>query len=101
MSSQPVRYHLGKFPPKEIDWPRLIPLIGPASAGLARYFAFFFFFVAFFFTRSPPSGQFSRRASACMLVRDPEHCQAENAGYGGRQRCLGPRYGIGALSAYN
>ena len=32
-----VRYHLGKFPPKELDWPKLIPLIGPASAGLARY----------------------------------------------------------------
>lgn len=33
----PVHYHLGKFPPKELDWPKLIPLIGPASAGLARY----------------------------------------------------------------
>lgn len=33
----PVQYHLGKFPPLEIDWPRLIPLIGPANAGLARY----------------------------------------------------------------
>lgn len=33
----PVKYHLGKFPPKELDWPRLIPLIGPANAGLARY----------------------------------------------------------------
>ncbi len=33
----PVRYHLGKFPPKEIDWAKLIPLIGPANAGLARY----------------------------------------------------------------
>ncbi|MGD1979464.1 MAG: Fic/DOC family N-terminal domain-containing protein [Akkermansiaceae bacterium] len=32
-----VRYHLGKFPPPELDWPRLIPLIGPANAGLARY----------------------------------------------------------------
>lgn len=35
--SMPVQYHLGKFPPKELDWPKLIPLIGPASAGLARY----------------------------------------------------------------
>ena len=33
----PVHYHLGKFPPNELDWPKLIPLIGPASAGLARY----------------------------------------------------------------
>lgn len=32
-----VHYHLGKFPPKDLDWPRLIPLIGPANAGLARY----------------------------------------------------------------
>jgi Fic family protein len=33
----PVHYHLGKFPPPELDWPKLIPLIGPANAGLARY----------------------------------------------------------------
>lgn len=33
----PVKYHLGDFPPKELDWPRLIPMIGPANAGLARY----------------------------------------------------------------
>lgn len=32
-----VKYHLGKFPPKDLDWPKLIPLIGPANAGLARY----------------------------------------------------------------
>ena len=37
MSAKPVYYHLGKFPPKEIDWMKLIPLIGPATAGLARY----------------------------------------------------------------
>jgi Fic family protein len=37
MPQRPVHYHLGKFPPKTLDWPRLIPLIGPASAGLARY----------------------------------------------------------------
>jgi len=37
MKSTPVRYHLGKFPPKTLDWARLIPLIGPANAGLARY----------------------------------------------------------------
>ena len=32
-----VHYHLGKFPPSELDWPRLIPLLGPASAAVARY----------------------------------------------------------------
>jgi Fic family protein len=33
----PVRYHLGAFPPATLDWPRLIPLIGPANAAIARY----------------------------------------------------------------
>jgi Fic family protein len=33
----PVFYHLGKFPPSDLDWHRLLPLIGPANAGLARY----------------------------------------------------------------
>lgn len=33
----PVRYRLGSFPPKNIDWPRLVPLIGAANAALARY----------------------------------------------------------------
>lgn len=32
-----VRYHLGKFPPDQLDWPQLLPLIGPANAALARY----------------------------------------------------------------
>jgi len=34
-----VTYHSGKFPPKnsDIDWARLIPLIGPANAAIARY----------------------------------------------------------------
>ncbi len=32
-----IEYHLGGFPPQEIDWPQLIPLIGPASAAIARY----------------------------------------------------------------
>jgi Fic family protein len=32
-----VLYHLGKFPPTDLDWKKLIPLIGPANAGLARY----------------------------------------------------------------
>ncbi len=37
MKTMPVYYHLGQFPPDTLDWPRLIPLIGPANAGLARY----------------------------------------------------------------
>ena len=37
MTACPVRYHLGEFPPKALDWARLIPLLGPANAGLARY----------------------------------------------------------------
>jgi len=35
--SRPVSYHTGKFPPARLDWERLIPLIGPANAALARY----------------------------------------------------------------
>lgn len=33
----PVSYHLGCFPPTVLDWPQLIPLLGPASAAVARY----------------------------------------------------------------
>ncbi|MFO0745363.1 MAG: Fic/DOC family N-terminal domain-containing protein [Myxococcota bacterium] len=33
----PVRYHEGGFPPATLDWPALIPLIGPAAAAVARY----------------------------------------------------------------
>ncbi len=33
----PVHYRLGDFPPADIEWPRLLPLIGPASASVARY----------------------------------------------------------------
>jgi len=33
----PVDYHRGSFPPAELDWSRLIPLIGPANAAIARY----------------------------------------------------------------
>ncbi len=33
----PVHYHLGKFPPVDLDWSQLIPLLGPASSALARY----------------------------------------------------------------
>ena len=34
----PAHYHEGRFPPDErLDWSRLVPLIGPAAAALARY----------------------------------------------------------------
>ncbi len=32
-----VRYQLGAFPPSDLDWLQLVPLLGPASAALARY----------------------------------------------------------------
>jgi Fic family protein len=32
-----VYYHYGSFPPSNLVWQKLIPLIGPASAALARY----------------------------------------------------------------
>lgn len=32
-----VHYHTGRFPPVDLDWPRLLPLIGPANAAIARY----------------------------------------------------------------
>ncbi len=33
-----VHYHEGRFPPDErLDWPKLVPFIGPAAAALARY----------------------------------------------------------------
>jgi Fic family protein len=35
--SGPVHYHKGQFPPKDLDWERLVPLIGPANAAVARY----------------------------------------------------------------
>jgi Fic family protein len=35
--SGPVRYQPGGFPPSNIDWPRLVPLVGTANAALARY----------------------------------------------------------------
>lgn len=35
--SEPVKYHIGGFPPDDLDWESLIPLIGPANAALARY----------------------------------------------------------------
>jgi len=35
----PVHYHTDKFPPpvESLDMARLLPLIGPASAAVARY----------------------------------------------------------------
>ena len=36
-SSGPIHYHTGRFPPKKFDWEKLVPLIGPANAALARY----------------------------------------------------------------
>jgi Fic family protein len=33
----PVHYHLDGFPPTNIDWAQLVPLIGQANAALARY----------------------------------------------------------------
>lgn len=33
----PVFYHLNCFPPEELDWKRLLPLVGKANAALARY----------------------------------------------------------------
>ena len=32
-----VAYHLGSFPPKQLDWEPLIPLLGPANAAVARF----------------------------------------------------------------
>lgn len=32
-----VAYHKGRFPPASLDWQRLIPLLGPAAAVVARY----------------------------------------------------------------
>ncbi|NOY85751.1 MAG: Fic family protein [Deltaproteobacteria bacterium] len=33
----PAYYHEGGFPPEKLEWEHLIPLIGPASAAVARY----------------------------------------------------------------
>lgn len=32
-----VQYHTGGFPPANLDWQRLLPLIGPAHAAIASY----------------------------------------------------------------
>ncbi|MEJ5260389.1 MAG: Fic/DOC family N-terminal domain-containing protein [Anaerohalosphaeraceae bacterium] len=34
---QPVLYHYGRFPPTNIQWDKLISLIGPATGALTRY----------------------------------------------------------------
>ena len=33
----PVNYHHGGFPPKNLDWDRLLPLVGPANRAIAGY----------------------------------------------------------------
>ncbi|MDE0463420.1 MAG: Fic family protein [Caldilineaceae bacterium] len=33
----PVRYHTGRFPPQNLDWQSLLPIIGPAHAAVAGY----------------------------------------------------------------
>lgn len=33
----PVRYHANGFPPRAIDWERVLPFVGPATAAVARY----------------------------------------------------------------
>ena len=33
----PVQYHIDRFPPENLDWPKLIPYIGPTTAAVARY----------------------------------------------------------------
>lgn len=37
MAKYPVMYHEGGFPPEQLEWERLVPLIGPANRALARY----------------------------------------------------------------
>ena len=33
----PVHYHIGRFPPENLDWSKLLPYIGPTMAAVARY----------------------------------------------------------------
>ena len=33
----PVLYHVDGFPPRTLDWERLLPFVGPAAAAVARY----------------------------------------------------------------
>ncbi len=32
-----TKYHEDGFPPDKLDWDKLVPYIGPASAAVARY----------------------------------------------------------------
>jgi Fic family protein len=32
-----INYHTDKFPPQDLDWQRIVPLIGPAQAAIAHY----------------------------------------------------------------
>lgn len=32
-----VRYHTGAFPPPDLEWPRLVPLLRPAGAAVGQY----------------------------------------------------------------
>ena len=34
---KPVKYHTGKFPPKNLDLERLLPLVGDAREAVGRY----------------------------------------------------------------
>ncbi|MCF6227401.1 MAG: Fic family protein [Planctomycetes bacterium] len=33
----PVQYHLGKFPPDNLDWDRITPMLGPAHQAVAKF----------------------------------------------------------------
>jgi hypothetical protein len=33
----PVHYHAGNFPPRDIDWKRLVPRLNPTATAVARY----------------------------------------------------------------
>ena len=33
----PVHYHAGDFPPRDIDWKRLVPRLNPTATAVARY----------------------------------------------------------------
>ena len=35
--SEGVCYHAGMFPPEKLEWPRLVPLISPATRNIAKY----------------------------------------------------------------
>lgn len=37
MTTGPVQYHAGQFPPRQLQWEKLIPLLGPTAAAVARY----------------------------------------------------------------